>query len=88
MKNAVRTYTYGPLLTDKKTSLQKHKMGARDSMLRYLISTRFKLWYGLKRVVFSILIKDYEAVNFVGLVFSQFNFYVFYLVRLFISVFK
>ena len=29
------------VITDKKTSLHKHKMGARDSMLGYLISTRF-----------------------------------------------
>ena len=27
------------VLTDKKTSLHKHKTGARDSMLGYLIST-------------------------------------------------
>ena len=38
-KNAVRMWTYDPVLTDKKTSLHKHKMGARDSMLGYLIST-------------------------------------------------
>ena len=38
MKNAVCTWTYDPVLTDKKTSLHKHKMGARDSMLGYLIS--------------------------------------------------
>ena len=41
MKNDVCTRTYDPVLTDKKTSLHKHKMGARDSMLGYLISTRF-----------------------------------------------
>ena len=39
MKNAVRMWTYNPVLTDKKTSLRKHKMGARDRMLGYLIST-------------------------------------------------
>ena len=31
------------VLTDKKTSLHKHKMGARDSMLGYLISNCFLL---------------------------------------------
>ena len=39
MKNAVRMWTYDPVLTDKKTSLHKHKMGACNSMLGYLIST-------------------------------------------------
>ena len=45
MKNAVRTWIYDPVLTNKKTSLHKHKMGARDSMLGYLISTRLLFWY-------------------------------------------
>ena len=35
MKNAVCTWTYDPVLTDKKTSLRKHKIGARDRMLGY-----------------------------------------------------
>ena len=42
--------TYDPVLTDKKTSLHKHKMGARDSTLGYLISTRLLSWlFGTKR---------------------------------------
>ena len=44
MKKSVRTYD--PVLIDKKTSLHKHKMDVRDSMLGYLIWTRFfGLWH-------------------------------------------
>ena len=54
MKKSVHTWTYDPVLTEKKTSLHKHKMGARDSMLGYLILTRLSLLFTWIKAEFPV----------------------------------